>query len=317
MSTSTPLAPSGPDDGDVLARQESEPRTRTLGEGWTGREVVVGVDGSECGLTAVRWATEEAARRDAPLRIVHAAPYLGRRDVSGPVPPPELPRARRITAQAYTLARHTEPGVRADTEVVPGDPTAVLLRASSECQLVVLGISTTGAPDEMVLAPVPQRVAARATTPVVVVPRPHGAEPAGRPVVAVLGLGDHADDEPVLAYAADAARRSDARLRVVRARSRRSTGGPPPDESGLTSRADLEDIVVEERQLPGGAPGDVLTAAAHTPLLVISSGHGGFLHRTLDAPHRWLLRHCTSPMALVPPARRPELEPREEIIAVG
>jgi hypothetical protein len=50
---------------------------------------------------------------------------------------------------------------------------------------------------------------------------------------------------------------------------------------------------------------------------VLSAGHGTLLHRDLDGPHLWLLRHCTSPMALVPPVHRPELDPREEIIALG
>lgn len=35
-------------------------------------EVVVGLDGSESVLRAVHWAAAEAARRAAPLRIVHA-----------------------------------------------------------------------------------------------------------------------------------------------------------------------------------------------------------------------------------------------------
>ena len=85
------------------------------------REVLVGVDGSECGLGAVRWAALEAARRNAPLRILHAASYLGRRS-SASAPSPELPRARRITAQAYTVALHTAPGVPVSTEVVPARP---------------------------------------------------------------------------------------------------------------------------------------------------------------------------------------------------
>jgi hypothetical protein len=51
--------------------------------------------------------------------------------------------------------------------------------------------------------------------------------------------------------------------------------------------------------------------------MVLSAGHGSFLHRLLDGPHRYLLRHCTSPMALIPPVHRSEREPHEEIIAVG
>jgi hypothetical protein len=95
--------------------------------------VVVGADGSGCGLRAVRWAAEEAVRRDAPLRIVHATPHLGRRGVAGS-PAPELPRARGATAQAFTVARHTAPSVRVSTEVVRGEPVAALLRSADDVQ---------------------------------------------------------------------------------------------------------------------------------------------------------------------------------------
>jgi hypothetical protein len=50
--------------------------------------------------------------------------------------------------------------------------------------------------------------------------------------------------------------------------------------------------------------------------MVISAGSGSLLHRTLDGPHRWLLRHCTSPMALLPPVHRREQERREEVVAL-
>ena len=61
----------------------------------------------------------------------------------------------------------------------------------------------------------------------------------------------------------------------------------------------------------------MLSETCPSPLLVISVGHGDLLHRNLDGPHRYLLRHCTSPMALIPRVHRPESDPREEIIAVG
>ena len=63
------------------------------------REIVVGVDGTECGLGAVRWAAQEAARRGAPLRILHAAPYLGHGGTAG-APPPELPMTTSCPAAA-------------------------------------------------------------------------------------------------------------------------------------------------------------------------------------------------------------------------
>ena len=279
------------------------------------REVVVGVDGTECALSAVRWAALEAGRRSAPLRIVHAAPYLGRRESTG-TPPPELPRARGITAVAYTTARHTAPGVRAATEVVPADPTTTLLQAAAAGQLIVLGSSTTGAADELVLAPVALRVAARSPHPVVVVPRRRGTNSEGRSVVAVLGIGEGADDEVVAAFAAASAERSGNALTVLQTR--------PADRSAPGSWVDAPEewarrfpgLDVELQALPSPSASQVLQATGAAPLIVLSAGRGTLLHRTLDGPHRWLLRHSTSPMALVPPVHRPQLDPGEDIPAL-
>lgn len=311
MTTSTPMAPADTPDAGSLP----EPAQRT-DEAPPAREIVVGVDGSECAVRAVRWAAHEAARRNAPLRILHAASYLGRQGVAG-APPPELTRARKITAQAYTVARHTERGVRASTEVVPGDAIGTLLRAAASAQLVVLGSSTTGAADELVLAPVSARLAARSPQPVVVVPRQRSGTPAGRPVVAVLGIGDTEDDEAVARFAAEAARRSGVPLSVLQTRASGRGGATTwaDDPAEWSSRE--PDLEVHRSELPRASAGDLLTASCPSPLLVLSAGHGHLMHRTLDGPHRWLLRHCTSPMALVPPVHRRELDPREEIIALG
>jgi nucleotide-binding universal stress UspA family protein len=297
VTASTPQAAT---DHSEDVREES----RTGSAGPPVREVVVGVDGSEVGLNAVRWAAQEAARRDAPLRILHAATYLGRKGTTGG-PSAELHRARRITAQAYTVARHTSLDVPAVTEVVPEDPTTSLLRAAQDSQLVVLGSSATGAADEMVLATIAMRVAAKSPQPVVVVPRRRG-EPAGRPVVAVLGVGDRADDEAVADFAATEAERLGVTLTVLQTRSARHTAPASwvddLDEWGRR-RPGLD---VQHTDLPAPRAEQLLGATCPSPLLVISAGHGDLLHRSLDGPHRWLLRHCTSPMALLPRAHHPE-----------
>jgi nucleotide-binding universal stress UspA family protein len=291
VPTSTPLATT--DRVEPAAGEAGAPA----------REIIVGVDGSECGLSAVRWAAHEADRRGAPLRLLHAAPYLSRRGPTGS-PPPELPRARSITAVAYTTARHSAPEVRTSTEVVPGDPTTSLLRATAAGQLVVLGSSATGAADELVLAPVALRVAARSTQPVVVVPRRRGGEPANRPVVAVLGVGDRADDESVAAFAATYAQRSGVTVTVLQTR----LGGHAPNDSWVDDPEEwarrFPGLDVELRQLPTNRANQVLSAASPAPLIAISAGQGHLMNRTLDGPHRFLLRHCTSPMALIPPVNR-------------
>jgi nucleotide-binding universal stress UspA family protein len=305
VSTSTPIAPNGPGEDPA-----AEPEVHPPGESDPpARAVLVGVDGSECALAAVRWAAEEADRRRAPLRIVHAASYLGRTGQGSPSP--ELHRARRITAQAYTVARHASAGVRAATEVVPGEPARVLLAEAPDADLMVLGIATTGAFDELVAAPVAQRVAAHAGTPVVVVPRSRTPQPDGLPVAAILGLGDPDDDEPVIEHAAATARRSGARLLVVRPQGKRA-GAPDVDWAGR-----LPDLEVTVQDVPGGTPRDLLKAVCPTPLVVLSAGHGSLLHRSLDGAHRYLLRHCTSPMALIPSGHRSGGERREEFVAIG
>jgi len=275
---------------------------------------VVGADGSECGLRAVRWAAEEAARRGAPLRIVHATPHARRRGVAGS-PAADLPSARGATAQAYTVAVHTAPSVPVSTEVVPGDPVAALLRAAEDAQLVVLGIATTGVADELVLASVAQRVAARSPRPVVVVPRSRPGGPGSRPHVVVVGLGEPEDDGPVVAFAAEAALRSDKPLLALHTRP--DDGGQWGSDSPWWAER-WPDLRVMHTRVPGPTGGRVLAAACPTPLMTLTAGHGGLLHRPMDALHRWLLRHCTSPMAFVPPVHRSTgKEPREEIIAVG
>lgn len=295
MSTSVPMAPTDSAAEDAAQTTDGAP---------PGRGVVVGADGTEVGLSAVRWAAEEAARRDVPLLILHAAPYLGRGEPGG-APPPELPRARGITAVAYTAARRRRPAVQASTEVIPAEPVDALLSAAAQAQLLVLGISTTGAADEMVLAPVAMRVAARSPVPVVVVPRRRGAGPDGRPVVAILGIGERADDEAVARFAATAAQQEGVPLSLLQTRSAQqgaATSWVDDDDAWAERYPDLE---VLRSDLESARANEVLGAAGPCPLMVISTGHGTLLHRSMDGPHRWLLRHCTSPMALVPsvPAR--------------
>ena len=305
-----PMAPTGGAE-DVRADRA------TSGDDPPPREIVVGVDGTEVGLGAVRWAAQEAARRGAPLRILHAAPYLGRGGPAG-APSPELPRARGITAVAYTVARHTEPGVQSTTEVVPGDDAVtVLLRAAAASQLVVLGSSTTGAADEMVLAKLAARVAGHSPAPVVVVPRRRGGEPVDRAVVAVLGVGEQADDEAVAAFAATTAQGSGVPLSILQTRTSRHSvpGGWVDDLSAWAQR--FPDLEVELSALPAARANQVLLEACPSPLIVISAGHGTLLHRSLDGPHLWLLRHCTSPMALIPAVDRSERAAREEAGATG
>ena len=301
-----PIAPTGGAE-DVRADRAKS------GDDPPAREVVVGVDGSEVGLAAVRWAAQEAARRGAPLRILHAAPYLARGPGRGAVTrTPARPRHHRG-------GLHRRPAHRAGGAVDDrGRPRRRRHRAAPAAdagQLVVLGSSATGAADEMVLAKLAARVAAHSPAPVIVVPRRRGGEPVDRPVVAVLGVGEPADDEAAAAFAATAAQRFGVPVSVLQTRASHSSapGSWVDDLSGWAER--YPDLEVEHTDLPAARANQVLGEACPSPLMVISAGHGTLLHRSLDGPHLWLLRHCTSPMALVPSVRRADHDHRDEAAA--
>ena len=161
------------------------------------------------------------------------------------------------------------------------------------------------------------RVAARSPQPVVVVPRrPH--EPGDHPTAAVLGVGDREDDEAVATFAAEAAERSgDAGLTLLQSRpARRTVPDSWVDDLDEWQRR-YPQLSVSRSELPAARADRMLAATCPAPLLVISAGTRGLLHRNLDGPHRYLMRHCTSPMALIPPVHRSGVEPREEVPARG
>jgi hypothetical protein len=150
---------------------------------------------------------------------------------------------------------------------------------------------------------------------VVVVPRQRTVT-TQRPLVAVLGIGTPEDDEAVAVFTAGTALRSGASLSVLQIRSSRG----PAAATWIADDAEWErrfpGLDVGRSELPEATTSQLLAATCPTPLLAISSGQGKMLHRTLDGPHRWLLRHCTSPMALVPPAHRAEPAPRAAATAL-
>lgn len=73
------------------------------------RTVVVGVDGSEDSLRAVRWAAAEAGRRAVPLRLVHAFDRTVEHVVGQPTQDAQdrdilLAQARRLLTESAAVA---------------------------------------------------------------------------------------------------------------------------------------------------------------------------------------------------------------------
>jgi nucleotide-binding universal stress UspA family protein len=139
--------------------------------------ILVGLDGSHYSERALEWAAKEAAIRHAPLRVlaVHTVPvgWSGRG-----VPYPEDDEiVVRIKASAQELTDKVLAGIggaRPDgvtVEAVNGIPADVLLRASEDADMIVLGARGGGGFARLNLGSVSDQVAHHAHCPVVIIPQ--------------------------------------------------------------------------------------------------------------------------------------------------
>jgi nucleotide-binding universal stress UspA family protein len=175
-----------------------------------GRTVVVGIDGSESALEAVRWGAAEAARRNVALRVVTAMAWnqdhaVGRIGLGGDYREIMLGAARRQLAEAAAVAEEVEAGNRVELQLVVGFPIPVLREESRRAQLIVLGDRGHGGVSGLLVGSVAVAMAAQAECPVVLVRTEEGRplEDRSRPVV--VGLDGSEISEAALAFAFGAA----------------------------------------------------------------------------------------------------------------
>ncbi|WP_200215254.1 universal stress protein [Micromonospora coerulea] len=140
------------------------------GQEATSGPVVVGVDGSESALLALGFAVERARQRDVPLRVLRVWEPPGERWVPPGFDPEEATATERAAAEdELTRWRESFPDVEIDLRVVPGNPAALLVEASREAQLVVVGSRGRGGLRGMLLGSVSQQLLHHARCPVAVV----------------------------------------------------------------------------------------------------------------------------------------------------
>ena len=134
--------------------------------------VVVGVDGSESSIAALRVAGEEAKARSAKLRVVIAWHIPLAVYTDGLPPPPEVSTDMREAADE--IARQAKetlpPGIDYEVRIVEGQPNDVLVEQSEGAEVLVVGSRGLGGFARFVLGSVSQHVSHHATCPVVVVP---------------------------------------------------------------------------------------------------------------------------------------------------
>jgi nucleotide-binding universal stress UspA family protein len=209
------------------------------------RPVVVGVDGSASAYQAVKWAAEEAARRQVELRLVRAFSWTtSERQTrhSGQVAQYRdqlLDVARHQVARASRIAAKTRPDVETTTQVEIGAPIEVLGSEARRAQLLVLGDRGLGGLAGLVLGSVAITLAARGACPIVIVLGERvGTGNQDGPVV--VGIDGSPTSEAALAFAFDAAAARGVALVAVHAWS------PTAIDDALAPVMDWDAVAVEE-----------------------------------------------------------------------
>jgi nucleotide-binding universal stress UspA family protein len=285
--------------------------------------IVVGVDGSTSALQAVRWAAREAARRDAPLRLVHVCFLMPVRHPRQVAPPPEyhdalLEQGRHWLNQATEMARTVAPDVALSTDLRDGLAADVLVKESKAAQLVALGSRGLGGFRGLLVGSVSVALSAHAYCPVVVMhgPSGDGAPPESGPVV--VGVDGSPLSDAAIEFAFSAASSRGVPLVAVHSWMDVDMAGA---WAGLPNTIDWEFIgagearvldeslagwvdkfpgievhKVVERDRPQRA---LLTAAAGAQLVVVGTrGRGALTGLGLGSVSQSLLHHAECPVAV-------------------
>ncbi|MDR6864827.1 universal stress protein [Phycicoccus sp. 3266] len=291
----------------------------------TSHPIVVGVDESAQSRLALDWAIDEARRRDLPLELVHARPM----PLRGPAVETAFTRPgvdgvlEDAVARVHSLAPHASVA----TSGAHGAAAPMLVDASRDATMLVVGARGRGALRSAMLGSTSLDVAAHAHSPVVVVRELSQALP-DRPGV-VVGIDGSPISEGALG---EAFRQADARglpLTVVHAWFLDYAG---TGLAVLATDAQVTELAQEERSVADDAvarwsaryPGvtvreHVLNAhpvqalvdhSKGAELLVVGTrGRGGFGGLVLGSVSQGVLHHAHCPVMVV--RSQPETVPSQ------
>ncbi|WP_433259834.1 universal stress protein [Actinosynnema sp. CS-041913] len=286
--------------------------------------IVVGVDGSESALTAVKWAAEEAARHRVPLKLVHAylLPSRGYPEVvltGHEVRQALEEQGRQQLADAEAVARATAPEVDVSVALEHSGAAGAMVWESKRARLIVLGSRGLGGFTGLLVGSVAVAVVAHGDCPVVVV---RGSVTADGPVV--VGVDGSPAGDRAVAFAFEAASMRRAPLTAVLAGNDFVMDGLygdrlPVDWAQVEQQEHVElaerlagwqeqypDVRVERAVVRDRPARALLKSAADlgARLLVVGSrGRGGFKGMLLGSTSQTLVYHAPCPLAVVrPPA---------------
>jgi nucleotide-binding universal stress UspA family protein len=281
--------------------------------------VVVGVDGSPSGESALRWAMNEARRTLLPLHVVHALEnevvlssghQLGTKEAPASSDP--------IMTAALDVVRATAPELATTPHSVTGFAPTTLIAASKIAGTVVVGSHGRSAIPTALLGSVSQQVAIHSSCPVVIV-REDGTRGDPRSGHIVVGVDGSEASQPAIGYAFAYASSTGKRLTAVHTwwwepLEGVSLGEPwvgdwtqiASQEEALVSELlagwsqRYPDVQVRQHVVRGDPVVELLDHSEGASLLVVGSrGRGGFIGLVLGSVSRRILKRATCPVAVV------------------
>jgi nucleotide-binding universal stress UspA family protein len=132
--------------------------------------IIVGVDGSGHSDKALAWAVDEARLRDVPLKVIYAFPAM--LSLAGSTAHEYYPQVQKEAEETLDRAIAGMPdssGVRVERALVTGSPAKVLVDASRDASLLVVGSRGVGGFRGLVMGSVSIQCAQHAHCPVAVI----------------------------------------------------------------------------------------------------------------------------------------------------
>lgn len=299
--------------------------------------IIVGVDGSEAGQCALKWAADEARRQNVPLNVVTAytIPVFAASSMDAGYATLDDDVIREGAEEVLRDAIHglDTTGLEVRTRLESGDPAGVLLDLSEGADLVVVGTRGRGGFVGRMLGSVSSALPAHAKCPTVVVPQCVTTVPTDAPErrdVVVVGVDGSERARHAVLIAAERATGRGVPLRVV-------CGIPPVsgalawmpatvDQEALVADIEVQlgngarwlkshfpDLEIETEAVNGPPIEMLLEESARSRLTVVGTrGRGGFAGMLLGSTSQGVLHHARGPVLVVPDRDDPRLHNRAD-----
>lgn len=283
--------------------------------------VIAGVDGSDDGIRAARYAAGQADELDADLLILHAVDDAAVAGAWGVVyDPTALQQAGQVVvdeARAQAIDAGADES-RTHAQVVLGNPAAVLADRSRQADMIVVGRRAASGLERMFVGSTSVAVAGMSACPVVVISRASTPDPVGGKHQLAVAIGRQTTGTAALRYGFEEAQRQKAELVVVTvapALPAGSAGGYKlTDEASQAFvaenqshvdgfvdplKAEFPDVSITTKVLLGHPVDELVKVSESVDLLVVGMKRHPILGWTAGGVIRGVMAHSRAPLAIV------------------